>query len=103
VGLIVAKALADLTSYCLAQECLGAVYSDPGAWATQSNTERREFRNLFERPHHCGVRIRQWEGGTMPGTLETSLVTGEVNACRGFQSRRSRHLFEAGPAFSVKT
>ena len=69
---------------------------------TQGNSERREFRKLFERPHHCGVRIRHLEGGTMPDTLETSLVTGEVNACRGFQSRRSLQLFETAPQLVSK-
>ena len=62
--------LADLTSYCQAHERLGALYADPGMGA-QSDSERSELRKIFERPHHCRIRIRHLEGGTMPSTLET--------------------------------
>src|SRR5271155_5093226 len=37
----------------------------------QSDPECREFRKVFERPHHRRICIRDLEGGTMPRSLET--------------------------------
>src|SRR5579863_7094635 len=43
----------------------------------QSNLERRQLREVFERSLDRGIRKRDLEGGTMPGTLETQSLTGE--------------------------
>jgi phosphoglucomutase len=43
----------------------------------QSNLERRQLREVFERSLDCGIRERNLEGGTMPSTLETQSMTGE--------------------------
>src|SRR5216684_4516513 len=37
----------------------------------QGDPERGEFREVFERPHHCRICKRYLEGGTMPNTVET--------------------------------
>jgi hypothetical protein len=62
--------LADLTSYCKAQERLGALYATRRMGA-QSDPERGQLREVFERPLDCGIRKRDLEGGTMPSSLET--------------------------------
>jgi phosphoglucomutase len=43
----------------------------------QSNLERRQLWKVFERSLNCGIRKRDLEGGTMPGTLEKQSLTGE--------------------------
>jgi phosphoglucomutase len=45
----------------------------------ESNLERRQLREVFERSLDCGIRKRDLEGGTMPSTLETQSLTGEPN------------------------
>src|SRR5271170_460531 len=45
----------------------------------ESNPERRQLREIFERSFDCGIRKRDLEGGTMPSTLETQSLTGEPN------------------------
>jgi hypothetical protein len=43
----------------------------------ESNLERRQLREVFERSLDCGIRKRDLEGGTMPSSLETQSLTGE--------------------------
>jgi phosphoglucomutase len=43
----------------------------------ESNLERRQLREVFERSLDCRIRKRDLEGGTMPSTLETQSPTGE--------------------------
>jgi phosphoglucomutase len=43
----------------------------------ESNPERRQLREIFERSLHRGIRKRDLEGGTMPSTLEKRPLTGE--------------------------
>jgi phosphoglucomutase len=43
----------------------------------ESNLERRQLREVFERSLDCRIRERDLEGGTMPSTLETQSPTGE--------------------------
>jgi phosphoglucomutase len=43
----------------------------------ESNLERRQLREVFERSLDCGIRKRDLEGGTMPSTLEKQSLTGE--------------------------
>src|SRR5579863_1865792 len=43
----------------------------------QSDLERRQLREVFERSLDCGIRKRDLEGETMPSTLETRSVTVE--------------------------
>jgi phosphoglucomutase len=43
----------------------------------QSNLERRQLREVFERSLDRGIRKRDLEGGTMPSSLETQSLTGE--------------------------
>jgi phosphoglucomutase len=45
----------------------------------ESNLERRQLREVFERSLDCGIRKRDLEGGTMPSTLETQSLTGQPN------------------------
>src|SRR5271156_5846132 len=45
----------------------------------ESNPERRQLREVFERSLDCGIRKRDLEGGTMPSPLETQSLTGEPN------------------------
>src|SRR5271170_2814720 len=45
----------------------------------ESNLERRQLREVFERSLDCGIRKRDLEGGTMPSPLETQSLTGEPN------------------------
>jgi phosphoglucomutase len=45
----------------------------------ESNLERRQLREVFERSLDCGIRKPDLEGGTMPSTLETQSLTGEPN------------------------
>src|ERR1700683_5651332 len=43
----------------------------------ESNLERRQLREVFQRSLDCGVRKRDLEGGTMPSSLETQSPPGE--------------------------
>jgi phosphoglucomutase len=45
----------------------------------ESNLERRQLWEVFERSLDCGIRERDLEGGTMPSTLATQSLTGEPN------------------------
>src|SRR5580693_7176795 len=43
----------------------------------ESNLERRQLGEVFERSLDCGIRKRDLEGRTMPSTLETQSMTGQ--------------------------
>ena len=62
--------LADLKSYIQAQESLGALYRDPGAWAQKGDPQHGELGKILCRPHHFTNHNRDLEGGTMSHTLE---------------------------------
>ncbi len=66
--------LADLTSYCQAQDRLGELYANPDRMGAQGHPERREFGKVLERPHHSRICNGNLEGGTMSHTLEKQSV-----------------------------
>ena len=78
--------LADLPSYCEAQDRLGALYANPGEWSHKAILNIASSGEVFKRPDHRRIRKRYLEGETMsssvraqPGARETvvSLLAGK--------------------------
>jgi Carbohydrate phosphorylase/Phosphoglucomutase/phosphomannomutase, alpha/beta/alpha domain I/Phosphoglucomutase/phosphomannomutase, C-terminal domain len=63
--------LADLKSYVEAQERLGALYRDRGAWAQKAILNVASSGKFLERPHDSRIHNGDLEGEAMPHTLET--------------------------------
>ena len=61
--------LADLTSYLEADRRLLELYADPTGVGAQGHPERRELRQVLQRPHHRRVRGRDLECEAVPGAV----------------------------------
>ena len=64
--------LADLAAYLEADRRLVERYADPRRLGAPGHLERRGFRKILERPHHCRVRGRHLESGRVPRGVELS-------------------------------
>ena len=61
--------LADLTAYLEADRRLLELYAEPPTLGAERHPERRQLREVLERPHHRRVRGRDLAGEAVPGAL----------------------------------
>ena len=67
--------LADLTSYCQAQERLGELYADPGAWARKAILNVASSGKFSSDRTIAEYATEIWKAEPMPGTLEKQSMT----------------------------
>ena len=66
--------LADLTSYLDADQRLLELYADPEGMGAQGHPERRQLREVLQRPHHRRIRGRHLEREAVPGAVEEAVL-----------------------------